>query len=65
MTPELLTAFDVMRLFRCTKSTLHRWRTHRTNPLRTVKLGGKVFFRPQDIQTFIDSNVTPRRVSKI
>jgi len=64
---ELLDTKQVAKLLRLTPRTLDKWRSAKTHALPYVKVGRKVFYRPEAIDTFIASRThsglapTPRR----
>ena len=45
--PDLLDSADVQRLLKVTDSTLRRWR--REGRVKFVKIGGKVYYRKEDL----------------
>ena len=44
--------------------TLAQWRFHRRYPLCYTRIGGKIFYREEDIQKFIESRTEPGDGSK-
>jgi predicted site-specific integrase-resolvase len=61
MISELLTPKQTAQKLRVSVGTLAVWRCRKQYPLKFVKVGGKVFYRPEDIQKFIERRtITPR-----
>ncbi len=66
-TTQLLNTREAAALLRVQWRTLDKWRSNKRYGLRFVKIGRKVFYSPQDIETFIASRTqsglpeTPRR----
>ena len=56
---ELLDPFSAAKRLGITYGTLAVWRCTRRKALPFVKIGRKVFYRAQDIENFINSNVYP------
>lgn len=54
--PVLLTYTDTMEMLHISRTKL--WQIVREGILPIVKIGGRRFFRPNDILKFVDSNVT-------
>ena len=55
----LLTPREAAKLLHTTYGSLAVWRSTRRKGLRFVRLGRKIFYRPQDIERFIASQVDP------
>lgn len=56
---ELLTANECSKRLRVTYGTLAVWRCTQRKSLPFVKIGRKVYYRPQDIEDFITANLFP------
>ena len=56
---ELLTEAQAAEKLNVTCGTLQVWRATQRYALKYVKIGGKVRYRPQDIEAFIESRVMP------
>jgi hypothetical protein len=57
---ELLSAKDAAKRLHTTCGTLAVWRCTRRKKLAFVKLGGgRIFYRPDDIEAFIAESVQP------
>jgi hypothetical protein len=56
---ELLTASECSKRLRVTYGTLAVWRCTQRKSLPFVKIGRKVYYRPQDIEDFISANLYP------
>jgi hypothetical protein len=56
---ELLTPREAAKALRTTTGTLAVWRCTRRKPLRFVRLSRKIFYRAEDIQLFINSQLDP------
>jgi Helix-turn-helix domain len=56
---ELLTASEASQRLRITYGSLAVWRCTRRKALPFVKIGRKIFYRPQDIEAFITANLQP------
>ena len=56
---ELIPPQEAARLLKTTYGSLAVWRCHRNKALPFVRLGRKIFYRMQDIQKFIESQVDP------
>ena len=50
----LLTPAEAAELLHTTKGVLGVWRCHRSRSLRFTRIGRKIFYRPQDIERFIE-----------
>lgn len=58
---ELLTPKQASQKLGISVGTLAVWRCRQKYPLKFVKIGGKVFYRPEHIQRFIETRtITPR-----
>lgn len=51
---DLLTVQDVARLTKSTVAAIYQWRRRGTGP-RGIRVGNKILFRHQDIETWLDS----------
>ena len=51
----LMSRKDVMNHFGISKSTLHRW-TKDMGLLKTFPIGGRKFFKMEDVENLIESN---------
>lgn len=58
---ELLTIADVAQLTRSTVAAVYQWRRRGIGP-KGLHVGGKILFRPQDIEEWLESRAEPRRV---
>ena len=56
---ELLTATECSRRLRVTYGTLAVWRCTQRKALPFVRIGRKIYYRPQDIEDFITANLHP------
>jgi hypothetical protein len=56
---ELLTPREAAKALRTTTGTLAVWRCTRRKPLRFVRLSRKIFYRVEDVQAYIVSNLDP------
>jgi hypothetical protein len=56
---ELLTATEASERLRITYGSLAVWRCKRRKALPFVRIGRKIFYRPQDIEAFITANLHP------
>jgi hypothetical protein len=56
---ELLNPKEAAEKLRTTYGTLAVWRCVRRHPLRFVRVGRKIFYTPEDIQTFIETQKDP------
>ena len=56
---ELLTVREAAPLLRTTPGVLAIWRCKRKKALPYVRLGKKIYYRPEDIAAFINSRVDP------
>ena len=54
---ELLTEKQTAEHLGVAQGTLTQWRCTGRQKLSYVKIGGKVMYRPRDIQAFIERNV--------
>jgi hypothetical protein len=51
---ELLTPSEAAKALHTSANVLGVWRCHRSHALRFTKIGRKIFYRPQDIERFIE-----------
>lgn len=56
---ELLTALEASQRLRVAYGTLAVWRCTRRKALPFVRIGRKIYYRPQDIEDFIIANLYP------
>jgi hypothetical protein len=56
---HLLTPTECSRRLRVTYGTLAVWRCLRRKALPFVRIGRKIYYRPQDIEAFILANLYP------
>ena len=56
---ELLTPKEAAAKLHTTYGTLAVWRCTRRKPLRFVRMGRKIFYKVEDVQAFIDSQIDP------
>lgn len=56
---QLLSPRETAKLLHTTYGSLAVWRSTRRKGLRFVRLGRKIFYRPEDIQEFIASQIDP------
>jgi hypothetical protein len=56
---ELLTPRQTAKLLHVTYGTLAAWRCNRRYPLAYVRIGRKIYYRPQDIEAYIAASVLP------
>lgn len=56
---ELLTPKEAAAKLHTTYGTLAVWRCTRRKPLRFVRVGRKIFYKPEDIQLFIEAQTDP------
>jgi Helix-turn-helix domain len=56
---NLLTPREAAKVLKTTYGSLAVWRCARRKPLRFVRLGRKIFYRAQDIEQFIESQLDP------
>jgi excisionase family DNA binding protein len=56
---ELLTAFEASQRLRVTYGTLAVWRCTHRKALPFVRIGRKIYYRPQDLEAFITANLHP------
>ncbi len=59
MISELLTEKQAAEKLNVTCGTLSVWRATRRYPLKYVRIGRKIRYRPQDIEEFIEGRVMP------
>jgi predicted site-specific integrase-resolvase len=59
----LLTVAEAAKVMRISIHTVNAWRAAGKGP-RPTRLGTRVFYRPQDIQAFIDASVQPEAKAK-
>lgn len=68
LTPlNLLTPFDVAMLLGVTEGTLEVWRCTKRYPLNYIKIGGRVRYRLEDVDAFVEARVVqcgPGRAKK-
>lgn len=57
MTNPLLTPAEVAKTLGVTEGTLSVWRCTGRYPLKFVKVGRRVMYRPIDIDTFVNGRV--------
>lgn len=55
---QLLLPSQVAEILRLSKDTLTVWRSTGRYPLKYVKMGGSVRYRPADVKEFIDQRVS-------
>jgi hypothetical protein len=58
-TQVLLDPGETAKRLHVVKGTLAIWRHYKRKKLPFVKIGRKVFYRPQDLDAFIAANVLP------
>ena len=61
---QLLTPREAAPLLRTTAGVLAIWRFRREKQLPFVRWGKKIFYRPSDIQAFINSQLVPGDAAK-
>lgn len=55
---QLLTTDEASSILRLKKSTLAKWRCHRSHPeLKFIKLGSRCFYSRDSVMSFITGNV--------
>jgi len=57
MNINLLNTKETAKLLRVKEGTLRMWRSVKRYNLPYIKIGGKVFYRMEDIQAFIDNRI--------
>jgi len=56
---QLLNPHEAAKALRTSYGVLAVWRCVRRHPLRFVRIGRKIFYRPEDIQKFIEKAIDP------
>ena len=55
---QLFTTTETAQTLRLKKSTLAKWRCHKTHPeLKYIKLGSRCFYSKESVMSFISGNV--------
>ena len=57
--PTLLSPRAAAKALGTTYGSLAVWRSTRRYPLKFVRLGRKIYYRPEDIQQFIETRIDP------
>jgi len=57
LSEKLLTPEKVSEILGITATTLSVWRCTKRYALRYLKIGGRVMYRPADIEAFVESRV--------
>ena len=52
---ELITAKEAARRLGVKPATLQQWRGRRRRPLRYLKVGTRIWYRPADVEQFLES----------
>jgi len=56
---ELWDSNEVARRLHIKYGTLAKWRCLQSKALPFCKIGNKIFYRPQDVENFVNANVHP------
>jgi len=56
---QLLNPREAAKKLRTSYGVLAVWRCTRRHPLRFVRLGRRIFYRPEDLQKFIERQLDP------
>jgi hypothetical protein len=59
MISELLTPREAAKALKTSSGVLAIWRHKRTKPLAFVRKGRKIYYRPEDIQKYIELCIDP------